>query len=139
MAPIKINSALMEALINDVKPTAEEVERKKVLGEEAGFLFGIEDAARIRIRREKECRPLSWLQQRVARGELSLFLNSFSTTVGDKTGVPVDLVRTWFQEEKLPENWKPNRVQGFLDMVKGGNKILGYVTKFREEEARKVD
>jgi len=141
LAPIKVNPALIEALINDIRPTAEEVERKKALGEEAEFLFGIEDAARIRIRREKECRPLSRIQQRVARGELSLFLGAFSTTVGDKTGVPVELLRTWFQDERLPANWKPNRVEGFLDMVKRGNKILGYVSKFRaeEEEARKAD
>jgi len=48
---------------------------------------------------------------------------------------------TWIQDEKLPANWKPNHVEGFLDMAKRGNKILGYVTKFRaeEEEARKVD
>jgi len=141
MASIDINSALVKALINDIKPTAEEVEAKKALGEEAGFLMGIEDAARARIRREKECRPLSRIRQRVARGELSLFLGVFSTTVGDKTGVPVELLRTWFQDEKLPENWKPDHVEGFLDMFKRGNKMLGYVTKFRaeEEEAKKVD
>jgi len=141
VAPIEINPALVEALIKDVKPTAEEVEAKKRLGEEAGFLMGIEDAARIRIRREKECRPLSRIQQRVGRGELSLVLGVFGTTVGDKTGVPVELLRTWIQDEKLPANWKPNHVEGFLDMAKRGNKILGYVTKFRaeEEEARKVD
>jgi hypothetical protein len=140
-APTKIDHTLVEALCSDVRPTAEEVDAKKAKGECLEFLMDVQDVARARIRREKECRPINMLQARIARGEMAIILGVMAVTVGEKTGVPVDWLRTWIGEEKLPEGWKPNHVEGLWDVIKRGHKILASVNKLREQEAsdRKAD
>lgn len=140
-APIKVEPRLLETLFDDIRPTAEEVEAKKAMGEPSEFMMDIEDVARARIRREKDCRPISMIQARIARGEMSIILGVMSVTVGEKTGIRAEWLRTWLGEERLPDGWKPNHVEGFWDVIKRGNKIRDLVIKLRAEEAsaRKVD
>lgn len=138
-APIQIDAALVDALFRDIRPTAEEVDVQRSKGEEAAYLFGMEDAARARVRREKEAGPLNVIQARVARGEIAIALKVFGTTVGAKTGVPAGLLRTWIQEERLPDGWEPTHRTGFFDMVSVGNEILRLVNEIRAEGDKKRD
>lgn len=135
-APIQIDHGLVDALFNvkDIRPTAEEVDAKKADGEEVTFLLGLEDIARARVRREKEAGPLNEIQARVARGEIAIAHSVFGTTVGEKTGIPADLLRTWIEDERLPDWWKPTHSTGYFDMSSRGSKILQLVKQIRAEE-----
>lgn len=134
-APIAIDPALVDDLVKDIRPTAEEVNVKKTNGEEAAFLLGLEDVARARIRREKEAGPLNRIQARVARGEMAIALGFFGTTIGEKTGIQADLFRTWIQNERLPDGWKPSHSTGLVETLTNENKIRQLVNKIRAEES----
>jgi hypothetical protein len=136
-APIEVDPALVDALFKDIRPTAEEVDAKKAKGEEAAFQLGLEDIARARVRREKEAGPLGRLQARIARGEIAIAFSVFGTTIGEKMGIPGDILRGWIEDERLPDGWKPTRSTGYLDMVSNGNKILELASKIREGELSK--
>jgi hypothetical protein len=141
-APIQVDHALVDALFEDIRPTSVEVDAKKARGEEAAFLFGLEDTARARYRREKEAGPLSKIQARIARGEMGIAFGVFGTTIGEKMGIPADLFRNWIQEERLPEGWKPTRKTGYFDMFTNGEIIRRFVDGIRAEESagnKKVD
>jgi hypothetical protein len=138
-APIQIDNGLVDAMFRDIRPTAEEVDVMKAQGEEGAFLLGLEDVARVRVRREKDAGPLNRVQARVARGEIAIAHKVFGTTVGGKMGIPADLLRTWIQEERLPDGWKPTHPTGFFDMLSGDNQILQFVNQIRAEESKKRD
>jgi len=134
---IFVDPTLVDALFRDIRPTVEEVDARKAKGEESAFLFGLEDIARVRVRREKEAGPLNRLQARVARGEIAIAYSVFGTTVGEKTGIPADVMRGWIRDERLPDNWRPTRLTGYSEMFNYGNKILELAEKIREELAGK--
>jgi len=134
-APIQIDHALVDALFKDIRPIAEEVDAKKAKGEEAALLLGLEDIARARVRREKEAGPLNKMQARVARGEIAIAHKVFESTMGEKTGIPADLLRSWIGDERLPDWWKPPHSTGFFDMLSMDSKILRLVERMRAEES----
>jgi len=136
-APIEVDPDLVDDLFNDIRPTAEEVNAQKAKGEKVAFLLGLEDLARARIRREKEAGPLNRIQARVARGEFAIVFGVFGTTIGEKMkmGIPADFLRTWIQDERLPDGWKPTHSTGFFDLFSNENKIRLLVNKMRAEES----
>lgn len=134
-APIQIDNGLVDALFNDIRPTAKEVDAMKAKGEERAFLLGLEDIARARVRSEKEMGPLGRVQARVARGEIAIAYKVFGVTVGGKTGIPADLLRTWIQDERLPDGWRPTHSTGLFDMLSGDSHILRFVKAIRAEES----
>ncbi|KAH8118963.1 Chloroperoxidase [Phellopilus nigrolimitatus] len=69
--------------------------------------FMAEDIARARVRREGEHgAAMTAVQQEIARGESALVLQIFGKT---EFAVPVDVIHSWWHEERLPDGWRPTR------------------------------
>jgi hypothetical protein len=135
-APPEIDQTLVEALMGDARPSPKDIEAKNAAeGTDERPLFSVEDAARARIRRETQCRPVTSKEAKLARGEMSIILGVFSQTSGTKTGAPTEWFRRWFSEERLPEGWKPDHSEGLLDVVGREKSILKQVEKLRADEA----
>jgi hypothetical protein len=130
-APIEIDPQLVEALCADVKPTSKECERDGG----ARWLMNYEDVARARVRREGECKRIDAVHAEIARGEMAIILGVWETKTETKVGIPMEYFKPWISEERLPDGWKPDHVQGFFDVVKRSKSIRKAAEKLREEAA----
>jgi hypothetical protein len=66
-----------------------------------------DDFIKMKIRREREnhVKYISGVQQNISRGEIAL---AMSVMVDHATGrMPVEWIRSWFGEERLPADFKP--------------------------------
>jgi len=129
-APIEIDPKLVEALLADVKPTSRECEKEGVR-----WLMNYEDVARSRVRREGESRHIDGVHAEIARGEMAIILGVWETKTETKAGIPMEYFKPWISEERLPDGWKPDHVQGFFDVVKRSKSIKKAAEKLREGEA----
>jgi len=135
-APIEIDHSLVDALVSDVKPSSLEIEKSS--DPTAKFLMNYEDVARARIRREKQCRPVDSLHAEVARGEMAIILGVWEVKTENKVGIPVDYLKRWIGEEKLPDGWKPDHTQGLLDVIRRSKVIRLAMDQMRKEESTSV-
>ncbi|TFK34359.1 Chloroperoxidase [Crucibulum laeve] len=132
-APIDIDQTLVGRLIADAKTGREQGE-----GPEAGdtrILMDATDVARARVRREKECRPIDSVHAEIARGEMGIILGVWETKTHDNVGIPVEWMRRWIGSERLPDGWKPDHVQGLLDVVKRSKAIRTAMDEMKKNEA----
>jgi len=120
-APIDIDHSLVDALVSDVKPSSAEIEKSS--DPSAKFLMNYEDVARARIRREEQCKPVDSVHSEIARGEMAIILGVWEVKTKNKTGIPVDYIKRWIGEERLPDGWKPDHKQGLFDVVKRSKTI----------------
>ncbi|KAK1225175.1 hypothetical protein PQX77_011855 [Marasmius sp. AFHP31] len=81
------------------------------------------DVGRMRERRERECegKEMTDFHREIARGRMAIILGVWETSeeLEDgkvKKGIPLPYLLTWLGEERLPEGWKPDHVQGLLDV-----------------------
>jgi len=130
-APVKVHKELVELLIRDVRSGADSEE-----GLEKKTLMTPPDVARARIRREKESPPLDGVHAEIARGEMAIILGVLEANVGKNVGIPVEWMREWIGEEKLPTGWKPTRCQGLLNTVKRSKAIKQAMEDQRQAEAK---
>lgn len=130
-APIDIDSKLVETLIRDVQPSRKEMDARS--DPEEKFLLNYEDVARARVRREAECRPIDAVHAEIARGEMAIILGVWETKSDTKTGIPVDHFRRWISEERLPDGWTPDHVQGLRDVKARSTKIRNAVKLLRQQ------
>ena len=133
-APIDIDHSLVDALVSDVKPSQTEI--KKSQDPNAKFLMNYEDVARARIRREAECKPIDGLHAEIARGEMAIILGVWEVKSKDKVGIPVDYLKRWIGEERLPDGWKPDHSQGLLNVIKRSSQIRGVMNQMRKEQSQ---
>jgi hypothetical protein len=131
-APIEIDHSLVDALVSDVKPSSAEIEEGP--DPTARFLMNYEDAARARIRREAECKLVDNLHARIAVGEMATVLGIWEVKTKDKVGIPVDYLKQWIGEERLPIGWKPDHIQGILDVLKRSSQIRSAMNQMRKEQ-----
>lgn len=131
-APITIDQSLVDAVVSDVKPTLAEIEKSS--DPTAKFLMNYEDVARSRIRRELECRPVDNLHAEVARGEMAIILGVWEVKTKDKVGVPVDYIKRWLSEERLPDGWKPDHTQGLLDVIRRSSTIRQAMEQMKKQQ-----
>ena len=131
-APIEIDHSLVDALVSDVKPSLAEIEKSP--DPTAKFLLNYEDVARARIRREAECKPIDGLHAEVGRGEMAIILGVWEVKTKDKVGIPVDYLKQWIKEERLPDGWKPDHTQGLFDVINRSSQIRGAMNKMRKEQ-----
>ncbi|TFY67607.1 heme-thiolate peroxidase [Rhodofomes roseus] len=82
-----------------------------------GETMTLRDLAEARLEREADyAHPLDAVHEEIARGEMSMVLGIF----GGKDGcVPVDWLREWWEHERFPQGFKPNRQQTLFDTVRG--------------------
>ena len=95
--------------------------------------IGVEELAHARIRRESQRGTvLNSVQQEIARGEVALVIQIFG---GPEFAVPLDILKSWWWDERLPEGWKPTRQTGLLDTVSWASKIREKMQELRDAGA----
>ncbi|KAI0002549.1 Chloroperoxidase [Russula compacta] len=117
-APIAPNPTLIQQFIEQSKD---------------GQFMTVEDIARARVWRESQCPVLSAMQAEIARGEMAIAFGLFSQTTDDQRGIPVDMLRVWLSEERLPDGWKPTHTQGFLETFRTSREIQSDMKKFEAD------
>lgn len=103
-----------------------------------GHILTAEDVARARVDRESVCPVLNLLHAEFARGEMAMVLGIFGQGSGDHRGVPLDFLREWLTEERLPDGWKPTHTQGLLQTVRSTLEIGSLMATFKREEQEEV-
>ena len=131
-APTEIDHSLVDLLVSDVKPSSAEI--KDSPDPTAKFLMNYEDVARARIRREAECKPLDGVHAEIARGEMAIILGVWEVKTKNKVGIPVDYLKRWIGEERLPDGWKPDHSQGLLDVIYRSSQIRKAMEQMRKEK-----
>ncbi|TFY53356.1 heme-thiolate peroxidase [Dentipellis fragilis] len=105
-----------------------------------GSLVTIEDVAAIRVKREDSYKEaLDALHAEIARGEMAIVMNIFGEKSETGEGVPVERLRSWLAEERLPEGWSPSHVAGLFDTIQKSGQIRKAMEKIRADanEAKK--
>ena len=131
-APIEIDQSLVDALVSDVKPSLPEIAASS--NPTAKFLMNYEDVARARVRREGQCRPVDSVHAEIARGEMAIILGVWEVKTENKVGVPVDYMKRWIGEERLPDEWKPDHSQGLLDVIKRSSDLRLAMERMKKEQ-----
>jgi len=86
----------------------------------------LREFARARLEREAVLRqPLPWFPSHIAAGETALLLDIFG---GKDQEVPVELLKQFLGEERLPDGWTQSSRQGFSKTMKA----IGVVKKEME-------
>jgi len=118
-APIPPNPVLIEQFLEEVKD---------------GQFVTVEDVARARVWRESQCPVLNKFQAEIARGEMAIALGLFSQPESDthRQGIPVDMLRAWFSEERLPDGWKPSHTQGLLQTMETSSQLRNEMKKIED-------
>ncbi|KAF8504448.1 Cloroperoxidase [Russula emetica] len=118
-APIPPNPELIKQFMEEVKD---------------GQFVTVEDVARARVWRESQCPVLNKFQAEVARGEMAIALGLFSQPETDthERGIPIDMLRMWFSEERLPDGWKPSHEQGLLETMETSTQLRNEMKKIED-------
>jgi hypothetical protein len=92
------------------------------LCEEAGKVLPdrmtLEDAARIRVKRETQCYKLDHVHAEIARGEIVISIAVLGGKDAVKNGVSISALHDWLKYERLPAGWKPDHTQGLYQTYK---------------------
>ena len=110
--------------------------QKLILQAKDGRDLTAEDMARARVERESICPVLNGLHSEIARGEMAIVLGVFGQGYDAEhhQGVPLDMLREWLTEERLPDGWKPTHMQGLLQTIRNAWEIRSLMTTFKNEE-----
>ncbi|KAF9023579.1 hypothetical protein BDZ89DRAFT_1065959 [Hymenopellis radicata] len=132
-APPHIHPQWVQDLVRDIQPVVPEKHER-----DEGVLVDATDVARMRVRREKVCRPLDSVHSEIARGEMGIILGVWekkwtSSEVSKAKGIPLPWLLDWLQQEKLPENWAPDHKQGLLDTVRRSKAIREAMERMQPE------
>ncbi|KAH7888256.1 Chloroperoxidase [Phlebopus sp. FC_14] len=94
----------------------------RVVCEEAGrYVPGhmtLKDVANIRAKRESESRPLDGVHAEIARGEMAIAIGILGGKDAAEEGLDLDVLRRWVEQERLPDDWKPDHTQGLYRTYK---------------------
>jgi hypothetical protein len=133
-APIEIDRKLVDSLIDDARPTKKEFEHSADPDDK--FVLDFADVARARVRRQTACRPIDSVHAEIARGEMAIILGVWEVKGKAKAGIPVDWLRRWLTEERLPDGWKPDHVQSLRNVVARSKQIRTHFDLLKEEAAK---
>ena len=113
--------------------------KRLLLQSKDGQVLTAKDFARARVERESECPVLDGLHSKIARGEIAISLGLFGQENAGHCGVPLDMLREWLTEERLPEGWKPTHTQGLLQTIRTARDIRVQMATFRAEHEEIAD
>ncbi|KAJ7190760.1 Chloroperoxidase [Mycena pura] len=136
-APIEIQPELVADFAAHVVERARE-DSCSMEVEERDVFVTERDIALTRVRRERLSEPLSAMHAEMARGEMAIILGVWHQRVDGAEGAPLQWLRTWLAEERLPSGWKPDHVNTLMDVMHRASAIRKEMNRIREEE-RKVD
>jgi hypothetical protein len=93
----------------------------------------LEDFMRARVDREARLhKPLNGLHAQIGQGEAAL---AWSVMRDDDGKIPLDRLKQWWGEGRLPSNWtKPHRVIGLLEVRAKTKFIADGMKKLRQDE-----
>ncbi|THH17364.1 heme-thiolate peroxidase [Bondarzewia mesenterica] len=119
-APIHPDAGMLETLIDDSHD---------------GMYMTAEDVARARVRREKAYGKdmLDSFHAEIARGEMAIVLGLFDEgeTGGKESHVPLETLRGWMYNERIPEGWTPNHTTGLWETIELSGEIQKLMEKLR--------
>ncbi|KAF8166833.1 Chloroperoxidase, partial [Pholiota molesta] len=119
-APIEIDRKLVDSLIDDARPTKKEFEHS-----------ADPDDMRRQVHVGHRLRP-----RRNCAGEMAIILGVWEVKGKAKAGIPVDWLRRWLTEERLPDGWKPDHVQSLRNVVARSKQIRTHFNLLKEEAAK---
>jgi hypothetical protein len=122
-APCHIDDQLVHALCSHAKTPRD-----------GDLALNAEDLARVRVHREKVSPPLDTMHAEIARGEMAIALGLFGGLNGAQDGIPVEWLREWIKDERIPRGWKSTHRQGFLVTIRASGVIRAAMKKLVEEE-----
>jgi hypothetical protein len=111
-APCEVDDTLLAALCADAKTPGKGCARLSAV-----------DIARARVRRETESPKLTPVHAEIARGEMAIALGVFGGKNGSKEGIPVEWLKEWIKDERLPQGWKFTHTQGMCETVRASADI----------------
>ncbi|THH07130.1 heme-thiolate peroxidase [Phellinidium pouzarii] len=115
-APANVDSTLYNAFLADAH----------------GGRISARDIARARVRREAEkSTHVTAVQQEIARGEVALVLQVFG---GESFSVPLDVIHSWWHDERLPEGWRPTRKTTLLGTIHWSTVIRDHMNDLRDRQ-----
>lgn len=120
-APTKIDKKLLHAFC---------AEGGKVL---SGRMT-LDDAARIRVKRESICGPLDGVHAEIARGEIAIAIGVLGGKDAAKNGVDIGLLHDWMQNERLPADWKPDHTQNLYQTYKMTKRVRQRMIELKAEQ-----
>ncbi|KAK0231946.1 hypothetical protein EDD85DRAFT_849380 [Armillaria nabsnona] len=90
--------------------------------------LSIRDFAEVRVKREAALeKPINWWHEQVALGESALSWLLFRDGSDDKATVPVERMRVFFGQERLPEGWwervRPQQAIGLFTARRIANEV----------------
>jgi hypothetical protein len=107
---------------DEYAPTRVDKRLLTALCEEAGKVLPdrmtLEDAARIRVKRETQCYKLDHVHAEIARGEIVISIAVLGGKDAVKNGVSISALHDWLKYERLPAGWKPDHTQGLYQTYK---------------------
>jgi hypothetical protein len=99
-----------------------------------GRVLTTDEVAKARVERESQCPVLNCVQAEIARGEMAIALDIFGQENTDGQSAPLDLLREWLVEERLPDGWKPTHTQGLLQTIRTARELRNQMATLRKEE-----
>jgi hypothetical protein len=90
----------------------------------------LEDFMRARVDREAQLeKPLDAIHAQIAQGEVA---TAWLVMRDDYGKIPIDRLKQWWGEERLPDNWtKPRRVIGILEARGKADDVADGIRKLR--------
>lgn len=122
-APCHIDDTLVHALCSEAKTPRD-----------GGFALSAEDLARVRVRREKASPPLDAMHAEIARGEMAIAFGVFGGLNGAQDGIPVEWLKEWIRDERIPHGWKSTHSQGLMTTIKASGVIRAAMKKLAEAD-----
>ncbi|KDQ52018.1 hypothetical protein JAAARDRAFT_184588 [Jaapia argillacea MUCL 33604] len=100
-----------------------------------GKTLSSSDVVRARVRREATYDvPIDPVHAEIARGEMALVLGIFG---GPEEKVPLDHLRVWFAEERIPDDWLPVHQQTLRQTIKTATRIRTQMNAIKTREERR--
>lgn len=120
---------------DEYAPIAPDSELVKQFLEQAkdGQIMTVEDVARARVWRESQCPILTSMQAEIARGEMAIAIGLFTPPNAEKQGIPLDMLRVWLTEERLPDGWRPTHTQGLLETFRTSREMQSDMNRIKDD------
>lgn len=99
----------------------------------------LEDAARIRIKREKQCGHLDSVHGEIARGEIVIAIGVLGGKDAATNGVKISALHEWMQHERMPAGWKPDHTQGLYQTYKMAKVVRERMQKAQQPSNKPVE
>lgn len=89
----------------------------------------VEDFVEARVSIEQQSKPLDNLHAQVAQGEVAA---AWFVMKDEEGKIPLDRLRQWWGEERLPDGWKKPKTVGLLETRTKANEVATSMKKMKQ-------